>query len=109
VSATEVDFDFDAWWRDRHEQPPFMWTVHGDVEVEMPGSMPAGAMLVIWQAGHQRGRDADLTLEETYLVAERLWGPEVPWRLLFELEATEADLESAVQRMIDEYEHRGRT
>jgi hypothetical protein len=98
-------FDFDAAWTER-QVDPFTWRVHGDVEVEMPGSRPAGLVLHLWRARQGRGDDAELSRAEMYVAAEMLFGPEVLGRLISDRFFTDDKLIGCVRAILAEYTRR---
>lgn len=98
-------YDFDAAWR-ALQQEPFTWRVHDDIEVEMPAERPAGLVLHLWRARHDRGDDAELSRLELYVAAEMLFGPDTFARMVGDRFFTDAKLEAAVAAIIAEYARR---
>lgn len=101
----EGAIDFDAAWQE-HQLQPFTWRVHGDVEVTMPGSRPAGLVLHLWRARYDRGDDAELSRLELYVAAEMLFGPDVLARLVSDRFFTDDKLNGCVRAILAEYARR---
>lgn len=98
-------FDFDAAWQERQVEP-FIWRVHGDIEVEMPGSRPAGLVLHLWRCRFDRGDDAELSRAEMYVAAEMLFGPAVLAQLISDRFFTDDKLNGCVRAILSEYARR---
>lgn len=98
-------FDFDAAWAE-HEQQPFTWRVHGDIDVEMPGARPAGLVLHLWRVREDRGDDAELSRVELYVAAELLFGHETFARLIGDRSFSDDKLLVAVRSILAEYARR---
>lgn len=98
-------FDFDSAWAEQQLEP-FIWRVHGDVEVEMPGCRPAGLVLHLWRVRQDRGAEAELSRVELYVAAEMLFGLEPLGRLLADREFSDEKLQGAVRAVLAEYARR---
>lgn len=97
--------DFDGAWAERQAEP-FTWRVHGDVDVEMPATRPAGLVLHLWRARVDRGDDAELSRLELYVAAEMLFGSDVLARLISDRFFTDDKLNGCVRAILAEYARR---
>lgn len=98
-------FDFDSAWAAQCS-PPFNWTVHDGIEVEMPGSRPAGLVLHMWRVRAERGDEAELTILEMSVAAEQLFGPDAFSMMLADRNFTEDKLAAVVRAVLSEYARR---